>query len=236
MHNLKSVVDVTPEYWNLLNQMADGAAKLALAEANPDLDEATVRDFARRIHISRLSIKEYRENIRNKQQLNFALKKEVFRRNAEREVKNRVFPQEGRKYDFHLSVDFGLELRAEVTRHTHFRSYGGKTLVCREVSVQCSPAMVNRVNERWAHFTKKSEVQFVFDAEELIGHPLNDYRIKVYRLTCFGTESNSKEPEMYQYYLTEHETGVYAHGASPSIAHSLLNRRLKAEVLKRLQD
>lgn len=235
LSNMSSLMNIPNDVWGNIEKGCGSTCKVLLESANPHLDEETVRSFFRRLDTAKRDIQEYRQGIRHTENVSFNQRKMYVIKKARVSLSNRIFPYEGYKYDFGLSIDFGLPLSVQTINKKLIR-VRSKNLIKRDVLISCSPAVANRVKDQWARFTVKGEVQFVIDAEVIPDHIFNEKRIEVYRLTCFGTEQNYDEPAMYSHYLVEHETGVFAHGKDPSAALSLLNRRLKAEVLKRLQD
>ena len=235
LSNMSSLMNIPNDVWGNLEKGCGSTCKVLLESANPHLDEETIRSFFRRLDSALDDIQEYRKSIQHRDEVSFSQKKDSVIRKARTTLGNRIFPYEGSKYDFSIKVNFGLPLSVQITDKRVLR-VRSKKIAKRDVLINCSPAVVNRVNDQWARFTVKGEVQFVIDAERIPDHAFNGKRIEVYRLTCFGTEQNYDEPTVYSHYLVEHETGVFAHGKDPSAALSLLNRRLKAEVLKRLQD
>ena len=235
LSNMSSLMNIPNDVWGNLEKGCGSTCKVLLESANPHLDAETLRSSFRRIDSALDDIQEYRRSIQNRDEVSFSQKKDSVIRKARTTLGNRIFPYEGFKYDFSIKAGFGLPLSVQITNKGIFR-VRSKKITKRDVLINCSPAVVNRVNDQWARFTVKGEVQFVIGAEVIPDHAFNGKRIEVYRLTCFGTEHNYDEPTVYSHYLVEHETGVFAHGKDPSAALSLLNRRLKAEVLKRLQD
>jgi hypothetical protein len=236
LSNMSGLMNIPNDVWGNLEKGCGSTCKVLLESANPHLDDETIRSFFRRLDSALDDIREYRKSIQHRNVVSFSQKKDSVVVKARTTLANRIFPYEGFKYDFSIKVGFGLPLSVQITnkKTTRFRS---KNIVTRSVSLNCSPSTVNQVNDQWSRFIVKGEVQFVIGAEVIPDHAFNERRIEVYRLTCFGTERNyHDEPTVYSHYLVEHETGVFAHGKDPNVALSLLNRRLKAEVLKRLQD
>lgn len=152
---------------------------------------------------------------------------------------------EGRQFDFRISSGFNDKYvqpypSIEVTGNDYYY-HGGKMMRQWTADVRLSPRYLRVTDTAWRHFMNGKNKCWVYDAEELNDHALNDFGYRVHRARAFGMVPDEERPVTYQLYIVDapqykDSDGniLFGHGETVNQALNLLKRRVKSETLKRL--